>query len=84
MIRPSSRLPLTGSPWLHPIAPTKESSCFRRTASIAWPDIDDVEACSGDLDDLDLRGICALQGKYTDLRDQRQNRQRSHDNDCYH
>jgi hypothetical protein len=30
-----------------------------RTSSIAWPDIDDVEACTGDLDNLALRGICA-------------------------
>ncbi len=56
----------------------------RRLGAVAWPDIDDVEARAGDLDDLALRGICVLQGKYTDLRDQRQDRQRNHDNDCYH
>jgi hypothetical protein len=52
-----------------------------RTGAIAWSDIDDVEVCAGNLDDLALRGICALQGKHTDLRDQRQDRQRSDDDD---
>ncbi len=51
-----------------------------RTGGIARPDIDDVECCAGDLDHLALRGIGALQGKDTGLRDQRQDRERRHDN----
>jgi len=53
----------------------------RGTGGIARPDIDDVEACAGDLDGLALRGIDALQDKHADLRGQRQDRQRRHDND---
>ena len=51
----------------------------RRAAGIARPNIYDIELCTGDLDHLALRGIGALQGKDTGLRDQRQDRQRRHD-----
>jgi hypothetical protein len=51
-----------------------------RTGSVARSDIDDVEFCAGDLDCPALRGIFALQGQNTGLRDQRQHRQRRHDN----
>ena len=56
----------------------------RRAGGIARPDIEDVEACAGNLDHPALRRIGALQDKDTGLRDQRQNRQRRHDNDGYH
>ena len=56
----------------------------RRTGRIARADIDDVERRAGDLDHPALRGIGALHGKNTGLRDQRQDRQRRHDNHCHH
>ncbi len=55
-----------------------------RTGGIAWPDIDDMERRAGDLDQLALRRIGALQEKHAGLRDQRQHHQRRHDNYCYH
>ena len=52
-----------------------------RTGRVARPDIDDVERRAGHLDHLALRGIDALQGQDTGLRDQRQDQQRRHEND---
>jgi hypothetical protein len=51
----------------------------RWTGGVARPGVEDVECCAGDLDHLALRGIDALQGNHTCLRDQRQQPQRCHD-----
>jgi hypothetical protein len=53
----------------------------RRTGRIARPDIEDVQAGAGNLDHPALRGIGALQDEDTGPRDQRQDRQRRHDED---
>lgn len=45
------------------------------------PDVENVEPAAGDLDHPALGGIEALQDKDTGLRDQRQDRQRRHEDD---
>ena len=52
----------------------------RRTGGVARADIDDMERRARDLDHPALRRIGALQRQNAGLRDQRQHRQRRHDN----
>ena len=56
----------------------------RRTGRVARADIDDVEGSARHLDHPALGGMGPLAEKNAGLRDQRQHRQRRHDNHYYH
>ena len=56
----------------------------RRTGRVTRADIDDVEGAAGDLDHPALGGMRPLRQPDAGLRDQRQHRQRRHDNHCHH
>ena len=56
----------------------------RRAFGVARPEVEDVQCCTFNLDHAALRRMEALQRKDSRLRDQRQQRERGHDEDGYH
>ena len=56
----------------------------RRTGGVTRADIDDVEGPAGDLDHPAPGGMRLLRQPDAGLRDQRQHRQRRHDNHHHH